>query len=100
MAAAVFAWRDSAELFERLGEMALIPEAGLDGDLGDELVGCLQQPAGSIESDCRDVASGRDAERARELTAEICLRGCDHACELVDCDVFSVMLTDEFCHRL
>ena len=71
MAATVFAGRDAALALEELREVALVPEARFDGDLRDELVGRLQQLAGGVEADRGEVASGRDAERMRELPTEI-----------------------------
>ena len=83
MAAAVLARRDAALPLEELGEVALIPESRFCSDFRDELVGRLQQLADGVEADGGDVASGLDAERARELAAEVGGRGADKLRQLV-----------------
>ena len=71
VAASVLAGRDAALALEELREVALVLEPRLVGDLRDEFLCRLQELAGGVEADRGEVASGRDAERARELPAEI-----------------------------
>ena len=54
VAAAVGTGRGAALTLKELGEVALVPEAGLGGDLRDELVGRLQQLADGVEVDGGD----------------------------------------------
>lgn len=100
MPAAVFAGGDAALSLEELGEVALVEEASLGGDIRDEFFGRFQELAGGVQADGREVASGRDAECARELPPEVRDRCAEHCGEVFKGDVLGVMRVYVFSHGL
>ena len=71
VATAVFPWCHAALTFEKLCQVALVPEPGFHGDVCKQFVGCLQQPAYGVQSDGGNVVAWRSAESAGELSAEV-----------------------------
>ena len=91
VATAVFPWRHAAFAFEKLCQVALVPEPGFHGDVCKQFVGCLQQSADGVQSDSGYVVARGNAESAAELTAKVDRRGPDHGGEAVDCYVVGVV---------
>ena len=98
--AAIFAGSDAALALEYLGEVALVVEAAFLCDFRHKFVGRLQQPACGVDADGGDIATGRDAECAREAQAESCRGDADQRRQLRKRDVVGVVRVDEFRHWL
>lgn len=66
-AATVFGGAEAVALPEDAGEVALIVEAGIKGDLADGVVALFQLTPGHVQTDAGEVFDGAHAEEFEEL---------------------------------
>ena len=74
------------------GQVALVPETGLDGDVGEQFVRGLQEPADGVEADGRDIAAWGDAECDGEISSEVAGRGPDDSRQLREGQLLGVVV--------
>ena len=90
----VFGGSSSHEFSELFGEVALVAEAGLLGDLGDASAGGGNSPTSSVDTDAENELLGREAEELFEAAVELADGEVGHASEIGDVDALVVGLKD------